>query len=73
VQIKLRRIPLSERWELPQGHTLRRIPRKDWRKTIEEEAEIMEEAWREIQATAGNSPIAFLNGGPNVQSGVTGN
>jgi hypothetical protein len=32
----------------------------------------MEETWREIQATAGN-PIAFLGGGPIVQSGVTGN
>jgi hypothetical protein len=33
----------------------------------------MEETWREIQATAENSPIAFLGGGPIVQSGVTGN
>jgi hypothetical protein len=56
-----------------QGHTIRIIPRKNWRKTIEEEAEIMEETWREIQATAGNGPIAFLSGGPIVQSGVAGN
>jgi len=34
---------------------------------------MMEETWREIQATPGNSPIAFLSGGPSVQSGVTGN
>jgi hypothetical protein len=40
---------------------------------MEEEAEIIEETWREIQETAGNSPIAFLSGGPSVQSGVTGN
>jgi len=33
----------------------------------------MEEIWREIQATAGNSPITFLSGGSIVQSGVTGN
>jgi len=71
VQIKRRKDASVRELETPQGHTTRRIPRKNWRKTIEKEAEIMEETWREIQATAGN-PIAFL-GGPIIQSGVTGN
>lgn len=33
----------------------------------------MEETWREVRATAGNSPVALLGRGPIVRSGVTGN
>jgi hypothetical protein len=73
VQIKLQKDSCVRELETPaQGHTIR-IPRKNWRKTIEEEAEIMGKTWREIQATAGHSPVAFLGRGPIVQSGVTGN
>jgi hypothetical protein len=49
VQIKRWKDASVRELKTPQGHTTRRIPRKNWRKTIEKEAEIMEETWRSRQ------------------------
>jgi hypothetical protein len=51
------------------------MPKWSWRRTIEDEAEIVGKTWREVKrARAGNkSPLALLRGGRIVGSGVTGN
>jgi hypothetical protein len=38
---------------------------------VEEEAEIVRNNWREVKATAGNSPLALLRGDPMLAEWMT--
>jgi len=64
----------KEVWNWNRHARRRRGRRKrSWRRAIEEEAEIVGKAWREVKAVDGNCALAFLCGGSVLRNATTRN